>query len=100
MFERSETPAAERNKKYMNEYRPTVNEAHAFLEISRDFTTPAEIFHEAIANSLDAYAHPIWLRTGVEKNRERETVVLLLCDDGIGMNAETIKAFFNLSDSQ
>jgi hypothetical protein len=39
----------------MAQYTPKVKEAHAFLEISQDFTTPAEIFRESVANSLDAY---------------------------------------------
>lgn len=81
-------------------YTPHVKEGHAFREISRDFTTPAEIFREAIANSLDAYAQMIWLRVTVELRRGRETVVIDLVDDGLGMNAESVKAFLNLSDSQ
>lgn len=83
----------------MTQYIPVVKEAHAFREISLDFTTPAEIFRESIANSLDAYARRIWLRTSVEDRRARETVVLDLVDDGIGLNENTIKAFLNLSDS-
>jgi hypothetical protein len=80
-------------------YTPEVKAAHAFREISRDFTTPAEIFREAIANSLDAYAQKLWLRVGVQERRGRETVVIDLCDDGIGLNIRTIEAFLNLSDS-
>ena len=57
----------------MADYTPRVVEAHAFREISLDFTTPAEIFRESIANSLDAYARRIWLRTSVENRRGRET---------------------------
>src|SRR5882724_3007319 len=83
----------------MVEYTPEVKQAHAFREISQDFTTPEEIFREAVANSLDAYARRIWLRTSVEDRRGRETVLIDLSDDGIGMNADSIKAFFNLSDS-
>ena len=83
----------------MAQYTPKVKEAHAFLEISQDFTTPAEIFRESIANSLDAYARRLWLRTVVEPVRGRETVFIDLSDDGIGMSAETIKSFLNLSDS-
>jgi hypothetical protein len=83
----------------MAQYTPKVKEAHAFLEISQDFTTPAEIFRESIANSLDAYARRLWLRAIVEPVRGRETVFIDLSDDGIGMNADTIKSFLNLSDS-
>lgn len=83
----------------MTQYIPVVKEAHAFREISLDFTTPAEIFRESIANSLDAYARRIWLRTSVEDRRARETVIIDLADDGIGLNENTIKAFLNLSDS-
>lgn len=83
----------------MSQYIPRVKEAHAFREISLDFTTPAEIFREAIANSLDAYARRIWLRTSVEERRGRETVLIDICDDGIGMNATGVEAFLNLSDS-
>ena len=43
----------------MTQYTPVVKEAHAFREISLDFTTPAEFFRESIPNSLDAYARRI-----------------------------------------
>jgi hypothetical protein len=78
----------------MVSYTPEVKQAHAFREISQDFTTPEEIFREAIANALDAYARTIWLRTSVENRRGRGTVLIDLSDDGIGMNSDTIKAFF------
>src|SRR5579863_3913334 len=84
----------------MAEYIPVVKQAHAFREISQDFTTPEEIFREAIANSLDAYARHLWLRTSVAEQRGRELVLIDLSDDGIGMNAKSIEAFLNLSDSQ
>src|SRR5436309_14062290 len=83
----------------MAQYTPKVKEAHAFLEISQDFTTPAEIFRESIANSLDAYARRLWLSAIVEKIRGKETVFIDLSDNGIGMNIDSIKAFLNLSDS-
>jgi hypothetical protein len=83
----------------MTQYIPKVKEAHAFLEISQDFTTPAEIFRESIANSLDVYARRLWLRAIVENVRGSETVFIDLSDDGMGMNSESIKAFLNLSDS-
>jgi hypothetical protein len=69
------------------------------VRLARISQTPEEIFREAIANSLDAYGRRIWLRTNVENRRGRETVLIDLSDDGMGMNLETIKAFFNLSDS-
>ncbi|MCH8244032.1 MAG: sensor histidine kinase, partial [Planctomycetes bacterium] len=81
-------------------YTPTVKESHAFREISRDFTKPAEIFREALANALDAYAQNIWLRASVEKRRGREVVIIDLADDGIGMTKSGIKSFLNLSDSE
>ncbi|MFO0906458.1 MAG: ATP-binding protein [Pirellulales bacterium] len=80
-------------------YTPEVKPGHAFREISQDFAKPAEIFREAIANSLDAYATNIWLRVQVVNVKSRDKVVIYLGDDGIGMNAETIKSFLNLSDS-
>lgn len=80
-------------------YTPTVLEGHAFREISQDFSKPAEIFREAIANALDAYAQRIWLRVQVVPELGREKVVIDLADDGIGMTAESIKSFLNLSDS-
>ncbi len=81
-------------------YKPEVKPAHAFLEISRDFTTPAELFREAIANSLDAYAQRIWLRASVQKRKGVEVVVIDAADDGQGMSMESIRAFLNLSDSR
>jgi hypothetical protein len=83
----------------MPPYVPKVKEAHAFREISLDFTTPAEIFRESIANSLDAYAGRMWLHATVQNVRGRETVVIDLSDDGIGTNIDGIRSFFNLSDS-
>jgi hypothetical protein len=85
--------------KSMPQYTPQVKEAHAFREISLDFTTPAELFREAIANSLDAYARRIWLLTSVQERRGRETVLIDVSDDGTGMNVQGLKAFLNLSDS-
>jgi hypothetical protein len=81
-------------------YTPTVKEGHAFFEISKDFSRPAEIFREAIANALDAYARNIWLRVQVESRRGREVVIIDLCDDGIGMARENVESFLNLSDSE
>jgi Histidine kinase-, DNA gyrase B-, and HSP90-like ATPase len=83
----------------MSPYTPRVKEAHAFREISMDFTKPEEIFREAIANSLDAYARRIWLRISVEGRRGRETVLIDISDDGTGMNVKGVEAFLNLSDS-
>lgn len=83
----------------MPSYLPEVKPGHAFREISQDFSKPAEIFREAIANSLDAYAKNIWLRAQVVNVKGREKVIIFLCDDGMGMTVETIKSFLNLSDS-
>lgn len=80
-------------------YTPIVKQGHAFLEISKDFSRPAEIFREAVANSLDAYAKNLWLRVHVESRRGKETVIIDLCDDGIGMTRDKIESFLNLSDS-
>ncbi len=82
------------------EYTPEVMPGHAFREISQDFAKPAEIFREAIANSLDAYAKNIWLRVQVINVKSREKVVISLSDDGIGMTIDGIKSFLNLSDSR
>ena len=79
---------------------PEVKAAHAFKEISLDFEKPAEIFREAIANSMDAYATTIWLRARVRPDRGKELVTIDMADDGIGMSAATIKRFLDLSDSE
>src|SRR5438046_775237 len=80
-------------------YTPQVKPGHAFREISRDFSKPAEILREAIANALDAYAKNNWLRVQLVNIRARDKVVIYLCDDGSGMTTETIESFLNLSDS-
>jgi hypothetical protein len=85
--------------RFMSQYTPEVKAAHAFREISCDYTTPAEIFRESIANSLDAYARRVWLSAIVKNVKGRETVFIDLSDDGIGMNTERITSFLNLSDS-
>src|SRR5690242_12507065 len=81
-------------------FSPTVDAAREFLEISRDFTNPLEVFREAVHNSLDASATAITLSAQMEKIDGEEHLVIECHDNGTGMKREGIEAFFGLGISR
>ena len=82
------------------EFTPSVDAAREFLEISRDFTNPLEVFREAVHNSLDAGGTAIRLSAQMEILDGEERLVVECVDNGGGMDEEQIKAFFGLGFSR
>lgn len=84
----------------METYIPKVYVAKELREISKDFTRPEEMVREAIANSLDAGASKIGIFCSVTKTEyDEDELVVELADDGVGMNVDELKAFFDLGRS-
>jgi signal transduction histidine kinase len=65
---------------------PKVEEAHEFLEITRDFTDPKEAIREAISNSIDWGATKIEITVTEDKTVPEEELILEINDNGIGLN--------------
>jgi hypothetical protein len=68
-------------------------------EISRDFTRPEEMIREAISNSLDAQASQIYITAYTDSTYGEEDLIVEIQDDGVGMNLEDLKSFFDLGKS-
>lgn len=81
------------------EFVPDVNKASEFLEISNDFSNPKEIIREAISNSFDAGAKCIRIEIYIDKSAGEDELVIIVSDDGHGMNEDELKAFFGLGFS-
>jgi len=80
----------------MPTFKPEVNEASEFLEISSDFGDPREIIREAISNSFDAKATEIHISAVIDKSKGEDELVITISDDGEGMGEEELKFFFGL----
>ncbi|MGG0185314.1 ATP-binding protein [Bacillus rhizoplanae] len=80
-------------------HKPKVFIAKELREISRDFTRPEEMVREAISNSLDASASKIEIYTYIDTTYGDEELMVEIKDDGIGMNLEELKNFFDLGKS-
>jgi hypothetical protein len=83
----------------MPERTPEVLTAHEFLEITKDFTDPKDVIREAISNALDWGATRIEIRVTEDRRRPEEELVIEIKDNGIGINEERLKAFFDLGRS-
>src|SRR5438093_6420467 len=83
-------------QKTRNRRWPHVNEAHEFLEITRDFTDPKEAIREAISNALDWGATEIRIVAWEDRTVPGDELVLELQDNGAGLDDERLQAFFNL----
>jgi len=79
--------------------QPRVEQAREFLEIARDFTNPLEAVREAISNSFDAGAKQIRVLFRVEQRQGEGELVVVLQDNGSGMDAEGLQSFFDLGNS-
>jgi hypothetical protein len=77
-------------------FKPEVDEAREFLEISSDFGDPREIIREAISNSFDANAHTISISAFIDKSSGEDELVVTFQDDGEGIGEEELKLFFGL----
>jgi len=80
----------------MPTFKPEVNEASEFLEISSDFGDPKEIIREAISNSFDAKATEIHISAVIDKSVGEDELVITISDNGEGMGEEELKYFFGL----
>ena len=77
-------------------FKPEVNEASEFLEISSDFGDPREIIREAISNSFDAQATEIRISAVIDRSTGEDELVITISDNGEGMGEEELKFFFGL----
>lgn len=80
----------------MPSFRPSVNEAREFLEISSDFGNPKEIIREAVSNSFDAKATEIRISTVIDKSTGEDELVITIADNGEGMTEGQLQFFFGL----
>ncbi len=80
----------------MATFKPTVNEASEFFEISSDFGDSREIIREAISNSFDAKAREIRISAVIDQSVGEDELVITISDDGEGMGEEELKYFFGL----
>ncbi|MBA7501634.1 hypothetical protein ES706_00207 [subsurface metagenome] len=80
----------------MKSFRPSVNEAREFLEISSDFGNPKEIIREAVSNSFDAKATEIRISAVIDKSTGEDELVITIADNGEGMTEELLRDFFGL----
>jgi len=83
----------------MPSFKPSVNEAREFLEISSDFGNPKEIIREAISNSFDAGADKIDISVFIDKSSGEDELVVTIKDNGEGIQEEQLKEFFGLGFS-
>src|SRR5580700_850576 len=85
----------------MSEYsfKPNVDQVQEFIEIAGDFSNPLDLVREAISNSVDAKAKRVSISFDVMKEYGENVLVIVLQDDGIGMDQTTIKSFFDLGNS-
>lgn len=83
----------------MPSFKPSVNEAREFLEISSDFGDPKEIIREAISNSFDAGANEIHISVFIDKSSGEDELVVTIEDNGEGVLVEQLKEFFGLGFS-
>lgn len=78
---------------------PRVFVAKELREISRDFTRPEEMVREAISNSLDAQAFNIYISAYTDTSYGDEDLIVEISDDGLGMNLDDLRSFFDLGKS-
>jgi hypothetical protein len=86
-------------KSLIENYTPKVFVAKELREISRDFTRPEEMIREAISNCMDAQASEIRISAYTDMTYGEEELIVEIQDDGVGMNIEDLKSFFDLGKS-
>ena len=65
---------------------PTVNDAHEYLEITRDFIDPRDAIREGISNALDWGATEVRVTVREDRTRPDEELVIEIADNGIGLD--------------
>jgi hypothetical protein len=83
----------------VEEMTPEVDAVREFLEISQDFASPLDLVREAISNSYDAKCSWVRLLFDVVKVSGKDVLKISIEDDGEGMGAVELKAFFDLGNS-
>jgi hypothetical protein len=84
----------------LKDIEPEVHPAAEFLNITKDFEDPKEIIREAISNSFDAKASKIEIEALVDRSSGEDDLVIIVKDDGEGMDEDDLKAFFDLGNSR
>jgi len=83
----------------MYSFKPNVDQVQEFIEIAGDFSNPLDLVREAISNSVDAKAKSLSILFDVIKEYGENVLLIVLRDDGIGMDQTTIQSFFDLGNS-
>ena len=78
---------------------PTVNSSQEFIEIANDFSNPLDLVREAISNAFDAKAKNISLDFHVTQVCGEDLLIIVIEDDGTGMDKEGLTSFFDLGNS-
>lgn len=76
------------------EVSPEVNAEAEFFEILNDFGDPLELVREAISNAIDWHATKMKISFSVENIEGRKKLVILLEDNGSGMNYDVVRKDF------
>lgn len=79
--------------------KPEVRAAEEFLNIVGDFRDPKEAIREAVSNALDWGAQTISVEVLRDQKRPDEELIIKIQDDGVGLDKERLKAFFDLGHS-
>jgi DNA topoisomerase VI subunit B len=80
-------------------FKPNVDQVQEFIEIAGDFSNPLDLVREAISNAVDAKARSMSITFDVAKEFGEGVLVITLGDNGIGMDQNTIRSFFDLGNS-
>lgn len=78
---------------------PTVNDAHEYLEITRDFVDPRDAIREGISNALDWGATEVRVTVSEDQTRPGEELIIEIVDNGIGLDETRLESFFDLGRS-
>ncbi len=78
---------------------PCVDQTREFLEIANDFANPLDIVREAISNAYDAKAQNIRIEFDVIQKYGERMLLIIIEDDGEGMDRTGLQASFDLGNS-
>ena len=78
---------------------PAVYAAQEYIEIANDFANPLDLVREAISNAFDADATRIDTYFSAITEYGNRVLLIVLKDNGKGMDRDTLKCFFDLGTS-
>ena len=78
---------------------PEVDQVQEFIEIANDFANPLELVREGISNAFDASATEMNIAFEVAKEYGEDVLLITLRDNGLGMDKDALKSFFDLGNS-